>query len=70
MKAGEIWNDKVDGSKVKIMGISDAYVFHPDGQGRSYIVAFQDIEGTSGNTMFARDFLIQYEKSYEVLQCR
>jgi len=63
MRVGEEWQDKTDGSKIKIVAINDAFMFS---YGNSEVSRY----GTSGGNMFSQDFLNQYEKCSEVMVCK
>ena len=68
MRIGEIWQDREDGSKVKIKSISyqlDEYIQNHN----DYLILIADLEGTSGQKLSGKDFLNQYEKCSEAILC-
>ncbi len=59
MRAGEVWCDKKDGSKVRIVDI----YWRPSSHGiTDNVVVYEDLDRTSGSQMFRKNFLYQYEK--------
>jgi len=57
MKVGEIWNDKEDGTKVKIIQL------HFDEDKRQDFLTVEELHDTVGWEIERTDFLQEYEKT-------